>query len=118
MALGWGRRLRSVAEQEACKVGAHPLVTAAIMSSFENVRPGMSPRFLNQKMKANDPEKKMPSTAAKPRVALRNVERSSLIRGPLGFPLNVARNGFDGVEEVFALSGVLNIRVDEQRVNF
>ena len=35
------------------------------MSSLEKVRPGMSPRFFNQKMAANDPLKKMPSTAAK-----------------------------------------------------
>ena len=35
------------------------------MSSFEKVRPGISPRFLSQKMEQNDPEKKMPSTAAK-----------------------------------------------------
>ena len=30
----------------------------------EKVKPGMSPRFLSQKMEANDPEKKIPSTAA------------------------------------------------------
>jgi len=35
------------------------------MSSFENVRPGMRPRFLSQKMEAKDPLKKIPSTAAK-----------------------------------------------------
>ena len=35
------------------------------MSSFENVNPGMSPRFLSQKMEAKAPLKKMPSTAAK-----------------------------------------------------
>ena len=34
------------------------------MSSFENVSPGMSPRFLSQKMAQKDPEKKMPSTHA------------------------------------------------------
>jgi hypothetical protein len=34
------------------------------MSSFENVRPGIKPRFFIQKMEANDPEK-MPSTAVK-----------------------------------------------------
>lgn len=34
------------------------------MSSLENVRPGMSPRFLSQNTDANAPEKKMPSTAA------------------------------------------------------
>lgn len=31
----------------------------------EKVNPGISPRFLSQKIDANDPEKKMPSTAAK-----------------------------------------------------
>ena len=34
------------------------------MSSLLKVRPGMTPRFFSQKMAANDPEKKMPSTAA------------------------------------------------------
>ena len=34
------------------------------MSSLENVSPGMRPRFFSQKMAANDPEKKMPSTHA------------------------------------------------------
>jgi hypothetical protein len=34
------------------------------MSSFENVNPGMSPRFFNQNIEAKEPEKKMPSTAA------------------------------------------------------
>lgn len=34
------------------------------MSSFENVSPGMSPRFLSQKMAQKDPEKKIPSTTA------------------------------------------------------
>lgn len=31
----------------------------------EKVNPGMRPRFLSQKMEAKDPEKKIPSTAAK-----------------------------------------------------
>lgn len=35
------------------------------MSSFENVSPGMSPRFLSQKMAQKEPEKKIPSTTAK-----------------------------------------------------
>jgi hypothetical protein len=35
------------------------------MSSLEKVRPGMRPRFFNQKMEAKDPETKIPSTAAK-----------------------------------------------------
>ena len=35
------------------------------INSLENVRPGMSPRFLSQKIEANEPLKKIPSTAAK-----------------------------------------------------
>jgi hypothetical protein len=35
------------------------------MSSFEKVRPGISPLFLSQKMAQNDPLKKIPSMAAK-----------------------------------------------------
>ena len=35
------------------------------INSLEKVRPGISPRFFNQKMAANEPEKKIPSTAAK-----------------------------------------------------
>ncbi|KAG1765743.1 hypothetical protein EV702DRAFT_981316, partial [Suillus placidus] len=39
--------------------------SSRLMSSLENVRPGMRPRFLSQKMDAKEPEKKVPSTAAK-----------------------------------------------------
>lgn len=35
------------------------------MSSLEKVRPGMRDLFLSQKIAQNDPEKKIPSTAAK-----------------------------------------------------
>ena len=35
------------------------------INSFEKVNPGIKPRFLSQKIAANDPEKKMPSTDAK-----------------------------------------------------
>lgn len=35
------------------------------MSSLENVRPGIKPLFFNQKIAAKEPEKKIPSTAAK-----------------------------------------------------
>ena len=34
------------------------------MSSLLNVSPGMIPRFFSQKIEANEPEKKIPSTAA------------------------------------------------------
>jgi len=35
------------------------------INSLEKVRPGISPRFFIQKIAANEPEKKIPSTAAK-----------------------------------------------------
>ena len=50
------------------------------MSSLENVNPGMRPRFLSQKMEANDPEKKIPSTAAKATRRSANVEFLSAIQ--------------------------------------
>jgi len=34
------------------------------MSSLEKVRPGIKPRLRSQKIAQNDPEKKIPSTAA------------------------------------------------------
>lgn len=34
------------------------------INSLEKVRPGMRPLLFNQKMAANEPEKKIPSTAA------------------------------------------------------
>ena len=34
------------------------------ISSLEKVRPGIRPRFFNQKIEQNDPEKKIPSTQA------------------------------------------------------
>ena len=36
------------------------------MSSFEKVRPGIKDFFFNQKIAQNEPEKKIPSTAANP----------------------------------------------------
>ncbi|AKU37468.1 ORF_053L [Scale drop disease virus] len=38
--------------------------SSRLINSFENVNPGIKPRFFNQNMAANDPEKKMPSTTA------------------------------------------------------
>src|SRR5690606_41966952 len=34
------------------------------MSSLEKVKPGIKPRFFSQKIEQNEPEKKIPSTAA------------------------------------------------------
>src|SRR5271156_4084602 len=50
------------------------------ISSLEKVRPGMRPRFLSQKMEAKEPEKKIPSTAAKATRRWAKVERLSEIQ--------------------------------------
>ena len=39
--------------------------SSRLMSSFEKVSPGISPLFFSQKIAAKEPEKKIPSTAAK-----------------------------------------------------
>ena len=54
--------------------------SSRLMSSLEKVRPGMRPRFLSQKMAAKEPEKKMPSTAAKAMRRSPKVERRSEIQ--------------------------------------
>ncbi len=42
------------------------MVTSSLLiSSLEKVSPGISPLFFSQKIEAKDPEKKIPSTAAK-----------------------------------------------------
>lgn len=38
--------------------------SSRLINSLENVKPGMRPRFFNQKTAAKEPEKKMPSTQA------------------------------------------------------
>ena len=54
------------------------------LDTLEKAKPGMRPRFLSQKMEANEPEKKMPSTAAKAMRRSANVARSSAIHLDLG----------------------------------
>jgi hypothetical protein len=49
------------------------------MSSLLKVRPGIRLRFLSQKMEQNEPEKKMPSTAAKATRRSAKVQLSDLI---------------------------------------
>lgn len=54
--------------------------SSRLINSFENVNPGILERFLSQKMDANDPEKKIPSTAAKATSRSPKVDRSSEIQ--------------------------------------
>lgn len=49
------------------------------ISSLLNVSPGITPLFFNQKIEAKDPEKKIPSTAAKATTLSPYVDSSSLI---------------------------------------
>jgi len=44
------------------------------MSSLENVRPAIRPRFFSQKIEAKEPLKKIPSTAANATRRWANVE--------------------------------------------
>lgn len=50
------------------------------INSLENVKPGINPRFFNQKIAAKEPEKKIPSTAAKATSRSPKVEFSSEIQ--------------------------------------
>jgi hypothetical protein len=76
MVSGCGRLLRWVNNRQAKSV-CRP--SSREMSSLENVNPGIRPRFLSQKMDANEPEKKIPSTAANAIKRSAKVERSSEI---------------------------------------
>ena len=73
---GCGRFLKWLNNRHAKSVC---IPSSRLMSSLEKVRPGISPRFLSQKMDAKDPEKKMPSTAAKAMSRSPKVERRSAI---------------------------------------
>ena len=101
------------------------------MSSLENVKPGMRPRFLSQKIDAKDPEKKIPSTAANATSRSAKVEFLSaihfnahsalaLIQGTM-YQQDVQggeHTGLDGVKEISALSGLFDISIDQERVSF
>ena len=103
----------------------------------------MRPRFLSQKIEANEPEKKMPSTAANatrrsPKTDLSSeIQRrahsaflamqgtvrggrgrwvSSLHNGEEGTSER-GRTGLDGLEELVALFRLAHVRVDEERVD-
>ncbi|KAH9167178.1 hypothetical protein EDB89DRAFT_1836927, partial [Lactarius sanguifluus] len=51
-------------EKRASKQSRSACPSLRLMSSLENVRLGIRPRFLSQKMDMKEPEKKMLSTAA------------------------------------------------------
>src|SRR5690606_13595448 len=48
-----------------CTAKSQCMPSSREISSLEKVNPGMSPRFFNQKIEQNEPEKNIPSTAAK-----------------------------------------------------
>lgn len=55
------------------------LTSSRLISSLLNVNPGITPLFFSQKIAAKEPEKKMPSTAAKAMIRSAKDESSSLI---------------------------------------
>lgn len=68
---GWLRRRENNKQAKSvCKPSSREI------SSLLKVKPGMRPRFLSQKIDANDPEKKIPSTAAK---AIKRSAKESLL---------------------------------------
>lgn len=54
------------------------ITSSLLMSSLEKVSPGIKPLFFSQNMAAKDPEKKIPSTAAKA-TTLSPVEYNTLV---------------------------------------
>jgi hypothetical protein len=72
----------------------------------------MRPRFFNQNMDANEPEKNIPSTAAKA------TRRSANVADPLESLVSLAldaRDCLDSIEQMFALSGV---SINEEGIRF
>ncbi|PBL04596.1 hypothetical protein ARMGADRAFT_911305, partial [Armillaria gallica] len=52
------------------------ILSSCTISLLENDKLGINPHFFNQKMTANNPEKKMPSTAVKATKCVVNKEES------------------------------------------
>lgn len=147
------RSALEVREEQAGKVGVEALVardelvlgegigrqqqisSAKSREHTENVKPGMRPRFLSQKMEANEPEKKMPSTAAKATRRSAKTARGSLIHfsahsalrvmhgtagntGPLVTDrdkgrLDWERTRIDGVEEICPFGRIPHVAFDQ-----
>jgi hypothetical protein len=126
-----GRFLRREKSRQAKSVC---MPSSREMSSLEKVRPGIRPRFLSQKMDANEPLKKIPSTAAKAIRRVAKVEflseihrraQSAFLRmqGTMRRVRDASMSVKDatltvvnGVEEIGALLGLADVCVDQQRV--
>ena len=109
------RALPQVAEEDTGKVGVHTLVTAdelirksktghqAALLQPEDGRKGAREENTLDSGKGNKTFSKSRTLVCDP------------LQGPVGLLLD-AWDGLDGVEEVFALSGVLDVGVDEEGV--
>lgn len=73
---GCGLRRRCRKSRQAKSVC---IPSSLLISSLENVSPGIRPRFFSQNIAAKQPEKNMPSTAAKATKRSAKVERMSEI---------------------------------------
>jgi hypothetical protein len=102
-----------VAEEEAGESVCIP--SSRLTSLLENIKPGIKPRFFIQKIEANNPEKKIPSTAAKATWRLVKVDFWSEIHR-MGYS-NLAVDAWDcvdNIEGVLTTSGVLDVCVSEE----
>eukprot|EP00835_Amoeboradix_gromovi_P003000 NODE_184_length_15718_cov_0.161342.p14 type:complete len:101 gc:universal NODE_184_length_15718_cov_0.161342:10138-10440(+) len=73
--------------------------SSRLINSLLKVRPGMNPRFLSQKIDANDPLKKIPSIAA-----------NATSRSPKVFPLLIHRNAQSAF---FLIQGIVSILLNK-----
>lgn len=98
-----------------------------LISSFEKVSPGIRPRFFNQKMAANAPEKKIPSTAAKAHSRSGKVASLSEIHFKAqsafflidGTRYQIIRSltSINSIKEELPVGSVLDVGIDQGRVH-
>lgn len=109
------RTLEQVAEQEARKVGMHALVTRDELVG--EGQPRHETALLEPEDARKGPAEEDTLDGGKGDEALR--EGAALVGDPVACPIGLlldARDGLDGIEQVLALSGILDVGVDEERV--
>ena len=86
------------------------------VSLFEKASPGMKPHFLNQKIDANEPEKKMPSMATNASRRSANIDPRSEIHVRAQSTFFLTQGIVSTASKTLPLCWVLDIGVDEKGV--
>ena len=86
------------------------------VSLFKKASPGMKPRFLNQKIDANESEKKMPLMAANASRCSTNIDPQSKIHKRAQLTFFLTQGIISTASKTLSLCWVLNIGVDEKGV--